>query len=99
MAVRGARAWGRIIAERLRYNRGSRTKLPTAPRGHGDCDYRDEPTVTPKTTERFVIDGPAGPLEVAINAPEVWTRCQKGGVRFANLFLQAYPFSSFAHQR
>src|SRR5437879_3920455 len=69
MAVRGARAWGRIIAERLRYNRGSRTKLPTAPRGHGDCDYRDEPTVTPKTTERFVIDGPAGPLEVAINAP------------------------------
>ena len=69
MAVRGARAWGRIIAERLRYNPGSRTKLSTAPRGHDDCDCRDEPTVTPKTTERFVIDGPAGPLEVAINAP------------------------------
>ncbi len=30
---------------------------------------RDEPDVTPKTTERFVIDGPAGTLEVALNAP------------------------------
>jgi alpha/beta superfamily hydrolase len=30
---------------------------------------RDEPDVTPKTTDRFVIDGPAGKLEVALNAP------------------------------
>ena len=36
------------------------------------CSYgydRDEPDVTPKTTDRFVIDGPAGKLEVALNAP------------------------------
>ena len=38
--------------------------------------------MTPRTTEREVIDGPAGPLEVAINAP---------GSTLAGIALVAHP--------
>src|SRR4029077_6808194 len=39
------------------------------PRG-GWRGRRATEDLTPRTTERHVIDGPAGPLEVVVNAPE-----------------------------
>jgi alpha/beta superfamily hydrolase len=50
-------------------------------------DRRAAPTLTPRTTERLTIDGPAGPLEVVLNLPPAST----GGLRGIALVLHPHP--------